>query len=129
MITRGIVIATTASVLLAGAGFAPEVYDIGKEFGRGTQGRGFVSVPVLTKSEYTVNAVSVKDEIPTHRHDADNHVLYIVSGQGTVTVAGSPAPLRPGMLINIPKGVEHGIRAERSELRLVDFAEHARGGK
>jgi quercetin dioxygenase-like cupin family protein len=113
--------------LLPGAAFGAETeaFDVGKELSRAGQGRSVVSVPLLKMAEYTVNAVAVKDEIPTHRHDNGNHVLYIISGQGTATVGGAPVALKSGVVVHIPKGVEHSIKAKGGELRFVDFVNHS----
>jgi quercetin dioxygenase-like cupin family protein len=69
--------------------------------------------------------VAVNDEIPTHRHEDGNHVLYIVSGRGTATVDGKAIALKPGLLLHIPKGVTHSIRAQGGQMTFVDFIQHA----
>jgi quercetin dioxygenase-like cupin family protein len=127
MTTYSIVITMAGIGLLAGAAFGAEteVFDVGKELGKASQGRSVVNVPLLKKAEYTVNAVAVKDEIPTHRHENGNHVLYIVSGQGTATVGAESIPLKAGVLVHIPRGVEHRIQAQGGQLRFVDFAPHS----
>jgi len=56
----------TAGTALAGGG---EVFDVGKELAGAGQGRRAVSLGLVRQPEYTVNAVAVNDEIPTHRQD------------------------------------------------------------
>jgi hypothetical protein len=42
---------------------------------------------------------------------------------GTITHGGQTIRLKPGMLVYVPVGVAHGIKAEGGELTLVDFAQ------
>jgi quercetin dioxygenase-like cupin family protein len=56
-------------------------------------------------------------------HNDGAHVLYIVSGGGTMTQGDKTITLKPGMMVHIPAGVAHGIKAEGGELTLVDFAQ------
>jgi len=111
----------TVSAALAGEG---EVFDVGKELAGAGQGRRAVSLGLVRQPEYTVNAVAVNDEIPTHRHEDGSHVLYIVSGRGTAIVDGAPVALKTGLLVHIPKGVPHSIKAEAERLTFVDFVHH-----
>ena len=115
-----------ATLLTAGVAFAgeAEVFDVAKELAGAGQGRRAASLGLVRRPEYTVNAVVVNDEIPTHRHDDGNHVLYIVGGRGTAIVDGAPVPLKPGLLVHIPKGVSHSIKADGERLTFVDFVQH-----
>ena len=117
----------TALTLLAGASFAgeAEVFDLDKELSGAGQGRRAVNLSLVKTPEYTVNAVAVKEEIPMHRHEDGSHVLYIVSGRGTGTLDGKPVTLKPGVVVHIPKGVNHSIKVEGEKLTFVDFVQHA----
>jgi len=117
----------TALSLLAGPAFAgeAEVFDLNKELGGAGQGRRAASLSLVKTPEYTVNAVAVKEEIPMHRHEDGSHVLYIVSGRGTATLDGKPVTLKPGIVVHIPKGVNHSIKVEGEKLTFVDFVQHA----
>lgn len=101
-----------------------QVFDVGKALSGGTGGRPAVNVSLVKMPDYTVNAVAVKGEIPLHRHDKDSHVLYVVSGRGVATIEGKPVALKPGIVVHIPQGIDHRIKAEGGELRLVDFVRH-----
>ena len=116
----------TGMGLLAGPAFAgeAEVFDVGKALSGAGQGRSAVSLPLVKAPEYTVNAVAVRDEIPMHRHEDGRHVLYIVSGRGTATFDGKPVALKPGIVLHIPKGISHSIKAEGGRLTFVDFVQH-----
>jgi quercetin dioxygenase-like cupin family protein len=113
--------------LLARPAFAgeAEVFDVGKELSSAGQGRRAVSLSLIKTPEYTVNAVAVRDGIPMHRHEDGSHVLYIVSGRGTATLDGKPVALEPGIVVHIPRGVNHSIKVEGGRMTFVDFVQHA----
>ena len=124
----GMAIALVAGMTLtAGAALASEaaVFDLAKELSGAGQGRRAVSRSLVKTPEYTVNAVAVNDEIPTHRHDDGSHVLYIVSGQGTVILDGKSVALKPGLVVHIPQGINHSIKVEGGKMTFVDFVQHA----
>ena len=123
-----VVLVASALSMLVTPGLAGEaqVFDLGKALSDAPRGRPAVNVSLVKMPDYTVNAVLVKDEIPLHRHENDSHVLYVVSGRGTATLDGKPVALKPGMVIHIPQGIDHSIKAEGGEVRLVDFARHSR---
>jgi mannose-6-phosphate isomerase-like protein (cupin superfamily) len=109
-------------------GFAgdAEVFDVSKELSEAVRGgRRAVNVALVKMPDYTVNAVAVKDEIPLHRHDKGSHVLYIISGRGTVTIDGKPVALKPGLVVHIPQGIDHSVKVEGGELRFMDFVRHS----
>lgn len=115
--------------LVAGPALAgeAEVFDLADALGKVDRQRPAVNRFLVRAPEYTVSAVAVNDEIPTHRHEDGNHVLYIVSGRGTVTLDGKAIALKPGLLLHIPKGVTHSIRAQGGQMTFVDFIQHGLG--
>ena len=112
----------TAAVALAGE---VEVFDVGKELAGADEGRRAVNRRLVREPAYTVNAVAVNDEIPSHRHEDASHVLYIVSGRGTALVGGESVALKPGLVVHIPKGIVHSLKADGERLTFVDFVPHA----
>ena len=124
--TRLVCLLAVGITLKVGTAFAVEgeVFDLGKELSGAGQGRRAVSLSLIKKPEYTVNAVAVNDEIPMHRHEDGSHVLYIVSGQGTVVLDGKAVALKPGLVVHIPRGIQHSIKAEGGRLTFVDFVQH-----
>ena len=60
---------------------------------------------------------------PRRQRHIERVNVYVVSGQGTITIGGKPVRVKPGMLIHIPKGMPHGVKVEGSELTLVDFSQ------
>jgi len=99
------------------------VFDISREIKKGTLGPKFPNKEIISSAAYTVSAVAVKDEINLPRHADMEHVLYIFSGQGTVTRGTTTTVLLPGMIVHVPKGVAHSLKAGRGGLVLVDFAQ------
>jgi quercetin dioxygenase-like cupin family protein len=110
--------------LVAGSVYADNhAFEFSDEVKKGEQRPGFTNKAVVKTATFTVGAVAVKEEIKPHRHNDGAHVLYIVSGGGTMTHGDKTITLKPGMLVHVPAGVAHGIKAESGELTLVDFAQ------
>lgn len=47
--------------------------------------------------------------VPLHRHSASSEYLFVIEGEGEMSVAGKAIPVRAGDGIQIPPGVEHGV--------------------
>jgi mannose-6-phosphate isomerase-like protein (cupin superfamily) len=47
---------------------------------------------------------------PDNRHRGSDQWLYVLSGSGTVVLAGKEQPLRAGTLVLIQRGTTHEIR-------------------
>jgi quercetin dioxygenase-like cupin family protein len=110
--------------LMAGSAFAEDhAYNFNDEVKQGEERAGFTLKVLVKEPTYTVGAVAVKDEIKAHRHKDGDHVLYIVSGQGTMIHGDQTITLKPGMVVHVPKGVVHALKAQGGELTLVDFAQ------
>jgi quercetin dioxygenase-like cupin family protein len=90
---------------------------------KGEERPGFTLQVLVKEPTYTVGAVAVKDEIKAHRHKDGDHVLYIVTGQGTMTHVAQTIALKPGMVVHVPKGEAHSIKAQGGDLTLLDFAQ------
>lgn len=98
------------------------IYVFSDEVAKGAEVRGFTSRVMVRQQTYTVGAIAARD-IPLHRHGDGDHVLYIVSGGGTITMDGQRVELRPGLIVHVPKGVVHAVKAETGNLLFVDFAQ------
>ncbi len=110
--------------LVAGSVFAENhVFDFSDEIKQGEQRPGFTSKAIVKTPTFTVGAVAIKDEVRLHRHHDGAHVIYTVSGHGTMTHGDKTIALKPGMVVHVPPGVVHGIKAEGGELTLVDFSQ------
>jgi mannose-6-phosphate isomerase-like protein (cupin superfamily) len=110
--------------LVAGSVYADNhAFEFSNEVKQGEQRPGFTNKVMVKTATFTVGAVAVKEEIKPHRHNDGAHVLYIVSGGGTMTHGDKTITLKPGMIVHVPAGVAHSIKAEGGELTLVDFAQ------
>jgi quercetin dioxygenase-like cupin family protein len=45
--------------------------------------------------------------IPEHQHEESDEIVYVVSGRGTMTVAGQSLPVTPGDAVHLPRRVPH----------------------
>jgi len=109
---------------LAGSAFAEDhAFNFTDEVKKGEERAGFTLQVLVKEPTYTVGAVAVKDEIKAHRHKDGDHVLYIVTGQGTMTHGAQTIALKPGMVVHVPKGEVHSVKAQGGELTLLDFAQ------
>jgi quercetin dioxygenase-like cupin family protein len=124
LITLALVMGIALSAEPAFAGNA-EIFDFKSEAAKTDKEAGAASRYLIRRPEYTVSVLVVREEIPSHQHDDGIHVLYVVSGQGTVTIEGKPVALKPGLVVHIPQGVVHSLKARGGPLRMVDFVQHA----
>ena len=99
------------------------VFEFSNEVRQGEQRPGFSNKAIVKTPTFTVGAVAIKDEVKPHRHKDGAHVVYIVSGGGTMTHGSETIVLKPGMIVHVPPGVAHGIKVDSGELTLVDFAQ------
>jgi quercetin dioxygenase-like cupin family protein len=110
-------------LVAASASAEDHAFNFTDEVKKGEQRAGFTNKVLVKESTYTVGAVAVTDEIKAHRHKDGDHVLYIVSGQGTMTHGTQTIALKPGLVVHVPKGEVHAIKAQGGELTLLDFAQ------
>jgi quercetin dioxygenase-like cupin family protein len=115
----------TGMSLVVGSIFAAEnhVFEFNDEVRQGEQRPGFTNKAMVKSPTFTVGAVAIKDEVKPHRHKDGAHVVYIVSGSGTMSHGSETISLKPGMIVHVPAGVAHGIKAADGELTLLDFAQ------
>src|SRR6266498_763187 len=89
--------------LVAGTVCAQDsTFEFSNEVKQGEQRPGFTNKVMVKTATFTVGAIAVKEEIKPHRHNDGAHVIYIVSGGGTMM---------------------HGDKSERGDLTFVDFAQ------
>ena len=98
-------------------------FEFSDEVKQGEQRPGFSNKVMVKAATFTVSAIAIKDEVKPHRHNDGAHVVYIVSGGGTMTHGDQTITLKPGMIVHVPPGVAHGIKVADGELTLVDFAQ------
>lgn len=98
-------------------------FEFSEEVKKAEQRQGFNNRVMIKTPTFSVSAFAVKDEIKLHKHPDGDHVLYIVSGRGTLVHGEMTIPLKAGIVVYIPKGITHSLKAEGEELTFVDFAQ------
>lgn len=58
--------------------------------------------------------------VPKHTHPRSIEMLYVLEGGGWMTIAGKRAKVVPGMVIQVPAGVEHSFEIP-SDFKGGDF--------
>ena len=88
--------------------------------------------PLATKSEdgLDVTCMLVKVpagvEIPEHLHDEQVDILYPIQGKAEMDVEGAGTfPLKPGVIVRVPKGTKHRIFNVTEELFVYDVFQPA----
>lgn len=83
--------------------------------------------PLITKREQgldvTCMLVNVPrgTEVPVHIHDGQDDILYPMKGRARMWVEGTGEfALEPGIIVRVPKGVEHRIFDVREDLTVYD---------
>jgi quercetin dioxygenase-like cupin family protein len=92
-----------------------------------------VNIKLLaTKSEDDLNVtcmlvrVPPGKEIPEHIHDEQFDILYPLQGEAEMVVEGAGAfPLKPGIVVRVPKGAKHAISNVTEELLIYDVFQPA----
>ena len=46
----------------------------------------------------------------THKHEAEEEIIYVLSGHGETKVGGKVYPLEPGVTVFTEPGIEHGVK-------------------
>lgn len=46
----------------------------------------------------------------THRHEREEEIIYVISGQGETRVGDQVYPLEPGVTVFTEPGMEHGVK-------------------
>ncbi len=84
-------------------------------------GRGAVRFGFIEKDLY-IGTIELQAgvEVPEHDHPGSTEVLYILEGEGTMTVAGKKYPVVAGIAVQVPPGVKHAFSAA-DLVRAVQF--------
>jgi len=57
----------------------------------------------------TVRLLQIRENIAPHVHDRGDEVIYVVAGEGAVRIGGETTPIRPGSLVVVSNGNDHGF--------------------
>ena len=88
--------------------------------------------PLVTKKEDGLNVtcmlvrVPAGKDIPEHIHEEQMDILYPLQGQAEMYVDGAGTfPLKPGMVVRVPKSTKHYIFNVTEELLIYDVFQPA----
>jgi quercetin dioxygenase-like cupin family protein len=89
--------------------------------------KGVEIKPLVTKSEDGLDVtcmlvrIPTGKEIPEHVHEEQVDILYPIQGQAEMHVEGTGTfPLKPGIVVRVPKGTKHRIWNVTEELLIYD---------
>jgi uncharacterized cupin superfamily protein len=58
---------------------------------------------------------------PGHRHDSQEEIIYILTGEGAIFFDGQPEVVRPGSCVFVPAGVNHSIRNDSDHVMKLTY--------
>jgi len=89
--------------------------------------KGVTIKPLVTKNEDGLNVtcmlvkIPAGAEVPEHIHEEQVDILYPIQGQAEMVVEGTGTfPLKPGIVVRVPKGTKHKIYNVTEELLIYD---------
>jgi quercetin dioxygenase-like cupin family protein len=89
--------------------------------------KGVTIKPLVTKNEDDLNVtcmlvkIPAGAEVPEHIHEEQVDILYPIQGQAEMVVEGTGTfPLKPGIVVRVPKGTKHKIYNVTEELLIYD---------
>jgi hypothetical protein len=75
---------------------------------------------IACKPLETVRLLQMREAVARHVHDRVDEVIYVVAGEGAVRIGDETVAVRPGSLVVVPHGSEHGFeRRGRNPLIVV----------
>jgi len=82
-------------------------------------------LPVLTNGKLGCDVLHIKagDQFPIHTHPGD-HLLYALSGEGTISVAGKTYTVRQGDIYMVEGAVPHAVGAVTDHVILAIGSPH-----
>ena len=87
---------------------------------RDSEGHGYVDF--LASGRLSVGlAIWPRGSIDNQRPHREDEVYYVISGRGTIRVAGEDRPVKAGTLVFVGTGVEHHFHAVEEDLRVLVF--------
>lgn len=84
------------------------VVDIPKRLGQLDLETPYFKYSVLAETESgSIELIRFEDKIPMHKHQNENHFVYVYKGKARGTVGDVTAEVGPGQMVAIPAGVPH----------------------
>ena len=87
---------------------------------RDSEGHGYVD---FMRSDKLSVGLSVwpRGSIDRQRPHDEDEVYYVISGRGTIRVAGEDRPVKAGTILFVATGVEHRFHDIEEDLRVLVF--------
>ena len=87
---------------------------------RDPDGHGYVDFLASSKLSVglSVRPSGTTDRQQPHRED---EVYYVISGRGSISVAGESRPVGPGSLVFVAAGVDHRFHDVEEDMRVLVF--------
>lgn len=70
-------------------------------------GQAFRSIPLLRGPNCSLNLAQLNTVVKNHYHKSHDEVVYLVRGNGLVTIAGKDYQVSPGHAYLVPQGTIH----------------------
>jgi mannose-6-phosphate isomerase-like protein (cupin superfamily) len=87
---------------------------------RDAEGHGYIDF--LASDRLSVGlAIWPEATADRQRPHLEDEVYYVISGRGTIRVAGEDRPVQPGSLVFVAAGVEHRFHSIEEDLRVLVF--------
>ncbi len=75
----------------------------------------FSSIPVAQNETCSVSLVQLRGHLKAHYHAQHDEMVYILSGQGVMTVGETKRPVQAGDIISIKRNVIHTVEARSTQ--------------
>ena len=83
--------------------------------------------PLITKNDSGLDVTCMLVRVPTgktvseHIHDEQDDILYLLEGRAVMWIEGTgDVPLKPGVIVQVPKGTKHKIFDVSEDLLIYD---------
>lgn len=88
----------------------PNVFDVPKKMAQLDQQTDYFKYTVLAETETgSIELIRLDEKIPLHKHENENHFVFVHKGRAKGIVGDLSAEVGPGQLVVIPAGVPHSF--------------------
>ena len=93
-----------------------------------SDGRPVISFPLFVSESFVGVLVLVEPHgsVPRHMHEHTDESFDVIEGEGVILVGGNEVRGRPGALVFVPAGTQHGLRNDSERRWLLRETVHER---